>query len=93
MCSIPSELPARSSTPAGHDDPGELDGPGGHREPGGHGQPSELDRLGLAIDELASAARVRGVSTQDVAAHLARVWDMVADLDPELARRLAGYGC
>jgi hypothetical protein len=28
---------------------------------------------------------------QEVAAHLARVWEMVADLDPELARRLAGY--
>ena len=28
----------------------------------------------------------------DVTAGLARPWQMVADLDPELARRLAGYG-
>jgi hypothetical protein len=59
--------------------------------PGAAPNPGQVDRLGRAIDELADAARARGASVQDVAAHLARVWEMVADLDPELARRLAGY--
>jgi hypothetical protein len=55
------------------------------------GGPGELDRLGRAIDELAAAAQGRDATVRDVAARLARVWAMVADLDPELARRLAGY--
>jgi hypothetical protein len=57
--------------------------------------PAELTRigqLGQAIDELADAAGVPDASPRDVAQRLARLWDMVADLDPELARRLAGYG-
>jgi len=55
------------------------------------GQPATLDQLGRAIDELAATAQARDVTTRDVATRLARVWEMVADLDPELARRLAGY--
>jgi hypothetical protein len=55
---------------------------------GGRG---ELDRLGRAIDEVADAARGREASTQELAGRLARVWDMVAELDPELARRIADY--
>jgi hypothetical protein len=51
----------------------------------------ELDRLGRAIDEVADAARGRDASTQELAGRLARVWDMVAELDPELARRIADY--
>jgi hypothetical protein len=54
-------------------------------------RPGELDRLGRAIDDLAIAAQARDATARDVAARLARVWEMVADLDPELARRLAGY--
>ncbi|HEY5357903.1 MAG TPA: hypothetical protein VIJ82_09475 [Streptosporangiaceae bacterium] len=63
--------------------------PGGRPAPAGG--PGELDRLGRAIDELAAAAQARDATVRDVAARLARVWEMVADLDPELARRLAGY--
>jgi hypothetical protein len=51
-----------------------------------------VDRLGRAIDALADAAQDQHATEQDVAVRLAAVWDMVADLDPELARRLAGYG-
>jgi hypothetical protein len=73
---------------------------------GNSGQVDRLGRLGRAIDELADAAQAQDGGMQDggmqdggmqdggmqeVAAHLARVWEMVADLDPELARRLAGY--
>jgi hypothetical protein len=54
-------------------------------------EPGELDRLGRAIDELA-AAQGQDASAPDIAARVARLWDMVAELDPELARRLAGYG-
>jgi hypothetical protein len=65
-----------------------------------------LARIGTAIDELAAeavAARAGqgdGLAGQagqpdqadDIADRLARLWEMVADLDPELARRLPGYG-
>jgi hypothetical protein len=50
-----------------------------------------LDRLGAAIEELAAAQCPAG-GAADFAERLARLWEMVADLDPELARRLAGYG-
>jgi len=51
----------------------------------------EVDALGRAIDELARAARGDEADGHAIAGQLARVWDMVADLDPELARRLASY--
>jgi ABC-type transporter Mla subunit MlaD len=57
---------------------------------GGTGQ-EDLDRLGDAIDELADAARGEAASAPELAGRLAEVWEMVAELDPELARRLAGY--
>jgi hypothetical protein len=76
MCSIPD---GRQAPPCG-----------GARwqEPDGD---DEVDALGRAIDELACAARGEEAGSHEIAGRLARVWDMVADLDPELARRLAGY--
>jgi len=58
-----------------------------------------LARIGVAIDELAGMARraeagdTAGQPGQvdDVADRLAQLWAMVAELDPELARRLPGY--
>jgi hypothetical protein len=75
-----------------------------------------LALIGLAIDELAEAARVaagdpgpgtpgttaEGTMTQDsgsqdamaqdtMAERVARIWTMVADLDPGLAHRLSQY--
>jgi hypothetical protein len=57
-----------------------------------------LVRIGSAIDELAAeaaAAEAAGAGQPgpagDIADRLARLWAMVADLDPELARRLPGY--
>jgi hypothetical protein len=54
-------------------------------------QPGDIARLGRAIEELAEAARERGISAEELTVRLARVWGMVAELDPELARRLAAY--
>jgi hypothetical protein len=51
---------------------------------------ADLGTLGLEIEDLATAAR--GAAPDEVAARLARLWRMVADLDPELARRVARYG-
>jgi hypothetical protein len=49
-----------------------------------------LERLGEAIDELAEA--VRGQAAGEVSAgELARVWSLVAELDPAVAARLPGY--
>jgi hypothetical protein len=67
---------------------GESAGAGG----GIPSRPAALDRLDAAIEELATAARRPDAAAVDVTAGLARLWQMVADLDPELARRLAGYG-
>jgi hypothetical protein len=57
-----------------------------------------LVRIGSAIDELAAEAAAAGAAgacqsgpAGDIADRLARLWAMVADLDPELARRLPGY--
>jgi hypothetical protein len=48
-----------------------------------------LERLGEAIEELAEALRGQagGVSAGD----LARVWALLAELDPAVAARLPGY--
>jgi hypothetical protein len=57
---------------------------------GGTGQ-GDLGRLGEAIEQLADAAQGDAASSQELAGRLAEVWEMVAELHPELARRLAGY--
>ncbi len=67
---------------------GENPGPGG-RTPS---RAAALDRLGAAIEELAAAAQRRDGDDPEVTERLARLWEMVAELDPELARRLAEYG-
>jgi hypothetical protein len=51
-----------------------------------------LDDVILAIDELAAASRA-GATPGDLNERIARLWGMVADLDPELARRLSRYQC
>jgi len=50
--------------------------------------------IGAAIDEVAAAASegaASGAGMADLAARLARIWIMLAELDPLLARRLRGY--
>jgi hypothetical protein len=49
-----------------------------------------LARIGKAIDEVAAAAGT-GAGLDDLAARLAHIWSMVADVDPVLAGRLRGY--
>ncbi len=51
-----------------------------------------MERLGEAIERLARAARDDDITAQELASGLAQVWSMVAELDPELARRMAAYG-
>jgi hypothetical protein len=52
-----------------------------------------LARLGQAIDDLAAESReqAHAAAAGDVADRLAGAWAMLAELDPELAKRLAGY--
>jgi predicted transcriptional regulator len=52
-----------------------------------------LARLGRAIDDLAadSCGQPHASAADHVADRLADIWAMVAELDPGLARRLAGY--
>ena len=49
-----------------------------------------LDDLTRAIDELAAASRA-GAAPGTLNERIAQLWAMVADLDPELARRLSRY--
>ena len=49
-----------------------------------------VERLAAAIDQLARDAR-GDASDPALAARVAGLWQMVSDLDPELARRRQGY--
>lgn len=56
----------------------------------------QLALIGMAIDELAEAARAeagesRPGASDTMAERVARIWAMVADLDPGLAHRLSQY--
>jgi hypothetical protein len=53
-----------------------------------------LARIGEAIDEVAEAASegaASGAGMAELTVQLARIWAMLAELDPALARRLRGY--
>jgi ABC-type transporter Mla subunit MlaD len=53
-----------------------------------------LARIGEAIDKVAEAASEGAASDAgmtDLTAQLARIWAMLAELDPALARRLRDY--
>ena len=53
-----------------------------------------LALIGEAIDEVAAAASegaASGAGIADLTVRLARIWAMLAELDPALARRLRGY--
>jgi hypothetical protein len=50
-----------------------------------------LALIGKAIDEVAAAAAAPGARLDDLAARLAEIWAMVAEIDPALAGRLPGY--
>jgi hypothetical protein len=55
---------------------------------------ARIARIGAAIDEVAEAARTGAAGHTDVtemAARLASIWAMVADLDPALAARIRSY--
>jgi hypothetical protein len=49
-----------------------------------------VDRIAAAIDQLANDVRDK-VSEPELATRVADLWQMVSDLDPELARRKRGY--
>ena len=52
-----------------------------------------IDRIAAAIDQLASDARdtKAGMSEDELTSRIAALWQMVSDLDPELARRAQRY--
>jgi hypothetical protein len=52
-----------------------------------------IERIAAAIDQLASDARDAGAGLSDaeLTARVALLWQMVSDLDPELARRAQRY--
>ena len=55
---------------------------------------ARIERIGAAIDEVAAAARAPAAEHADVTEltdRLARIWAMIAELDPILAARLRAY--
>jgi hypothetical protein len=55
---------------------------------------ARIARIGAAIDEVAAAARAAAAGhgdMTDLAARLAGIWAMVAELDPALAAKLRSY--
>lgn len=52
-----------------------------------------IDRIAAAIDQLASDAQdaKAGSGEGELTTRIAALWDMVSDLDPELARRARRY--
>jgi hypothetical protein len=52
-----------------------------------------IERIAAAIDQLASDARDGQAEpgSDDLTTRVATLWQMVSDLDPELARRARGY--
>jgi hypothetical protein len=49
-----------------------------------------IDRIAAAIDQLASDAH-GAASERELTTRVAGLWQLVSDLDPELARRAQGY--
>jgi hypothetical protein len=49
-----------------------------------------IERIAAAIDQLASDAQAEA-NEPGLAARVALLWQMVSELDPELARRVQGY--
>ncbi len=50
-----------------------------------------IAEIGRAIDEVAVKATSGSGDTDPIVARLAELWALLAELDPEVARRLAGY--
>jgi hypothetical protein len=80
----------------------ERPGPREHAAPGtraGYHSPvcsktgDAIDRIAAAIDQLASDSRDAGgkASRDELTTRIAILWQMISDLDPELARRAQKY--
>ena len=52
-----------------------------------------IERIAAAIDQLASDAKGSegALGQHELATRVASLWQMISDLDPELARRARGY--
>jgi hypothetical protein len=50
-----------------------------------------IAEIGRAIDDLAVRAVPTPADADPIVARLAELWTLLAELDPEVARRLAGY--
>jgi hypothetical protein len=52
-----------------------------------------IDRIAAAIDQLASEARDAGAGAAEgeLTMRIAAIWQMISDIDPELARRAQRY--
>jgi len=50
-----------------------------------------IAEIGRAIDDLAVRAVLTPADADPIVARLAELWTLLAELDPEVARRLAGY--
>ena len=67
--------------------------PAGYHSPVCSNTGDAIDRIAAAIDQLASDARdaEAGATEGELTTRVATLWQMVSDLDPELARRARRY--
>jgi hypothetical protein len=67
--------------------------PAGYHSPVCSNTGDAIDRIAAAIDQLASDARdaEAGATEGELTTRVATLWQMVSDLDPELARRAQRY--
>jgi hypothetical protein len=67
--------------------------PAGYHSPVCSNTGDAIDRIAAAIDQLASDAQdaKAGAGEDELATRVAALWQMVSDLDPELARRARRY--
>jgi hypothetical protein len=88
----PHSTPAKGSENAGSSlvKPHAPPAPVGYHSPVCSNVGDEIDRVAAAIDQLASDAH-GDASAPELAARVAGLWQMISQLDPELARRTQGY--
>jgi hypothetical protein len=67
--------------------------PAGYHSPVCSNTGDAIDRIAAAIDQLASDAHdaEAGATEGELTTRVATLWQMVSDLDPELARRAQRY--
>ena len=93
IAGMPNSRPGARQTPSRPGEPAAPKIPAGYPSPVCSTTGDAIDRIAAAIDQLASDARdAKGEASEaELTGRVAALWQMVSDLDPELARRARRY--